>query len=463
MSKPHVALLGLYIELYDKCMPERRKPIQAFYDRILRELRARGLEVTAHPICRLAPEFEGAIKAFEKAKADAIVTLHLAYSPSLESCHALAATKLPILVLDTTPDYAFGLAQGAQELLLNHGIHGVQDMCNMLLRLGKPFHIEAGHWQHTDVLDRIAGLARAAATAAAMRNARVGCIGPSFKGMGDFCVPPAVLRRVIGLQVVQASMPKLKSLLPKPDSAEVRAEIAEDRRRFDARKVDPAAHLRSVQAGLAVRRWMQQEKLTAFTANFLNITAKSPLPTVPFLEASKAMAEGKGYAGEGDSMTAGLVGALASIYKSVSFTEMFCPDWKDNRIFLSHMGEINWRLIQGRPALLDKPFTYTDTQRPAQVVGRFRGGEAALVNLAPMPGDKFRLILAPVQMLAMRGASKLGQSIQGWFRPALPLPDFLAAYSRLGGTHHSALVYGDVAAELRGFGEIMDWETVVIS
>jgi L-arabinose isomerase len=463
MTQPRIGLLGLYLELYDQRLPDRRPQFQAFYDRIAAELRRRGLETVSHTICRLAPEFRAAVQSFEKAGVDALVTLHLAYSPSLESCHALAATRLPILVLDTTPGFAFGLRQGPQDLMLNHGIHGVQDLCNMLLRLGKPFQIEAGHWQKSDVLDRVAGLARAAAAAAAMRAARVGCVGPAFAGMGDFAVPASTLRRVIGLTVVQASAAALRPLVPKPADPAVRAELAEDRRCFNARGVDPEAHLRSVRAGLAIRRWMQAERLTAFSANFLNVTARSPLPTVPFLEASKAMAEGKGYAGEGDALTAGLVGALARVYPDTSFTEMFCPDWKGHTVFLSHMGELNWRVVQGRPRLVDKPFPFTDTGRPAQLIGRFRGGPAVLVNLAPLAQDRFRLLVAPVRMLALRGRGGLDDSIQGWFQPTRPLPEFLAAYSRAGGTHHSALVYGNVAAELRAFGALMGWDVTDLS
>ena len=50
---------------------------------------------------------------------------------------ALAGTDLPIVVLDTTPGYAFGPTTDPAEIMYNHGIHGVQDMCNLLIRNGK--------------------------------------------------------------------------------------------------------------------------------------------------------------------------------------------------------------------------------------------------------------------------------------------------------------------------------------
>ena len=59
------------------------------------------------PICRVKQEFIDSISLFEREEVDAIVTLHLAYSPSLESADVLARTKKPIIVLNTTPTYDF--------------------------------------------------------------------------------------------------------------------------------------------------------------------------------------------------------------------------------------------------------------------------------------------------------------------------------------------------------------------
>ena len=85
MTKASVGLLPLYIELYDNSWPEMRTRVDGFYQQIASALTDRGLEVDTVPVCRLKPEFESAIRQFEGKQVDAIVTLHLAYSPSLES------------------------------------------------------------------------------------------------------------------------------------------------------------------------------------------------------------------------------------------------------------------------------------------------------------------------------------------------------------------------------------------
>ena len=302
-------LLPLYLKLYDDMDDgTRRVKIDEFPRTIAAELEKRGLEVVTAPVSRIQKEFAAAVKKLEAEKVDALVTLHLAYSPSLEASDVLAGTKLPIIVLDTTPTYSFSPSQDPDELMYNHGIHGVQDMCNLLIRNGKPFLIEAGHWQKSDVLDRVAALVTPARMAAALRRGKVGMIGTAFKGMGDFFVPAAKIKSTLGATVKSMDAETMKKLVAAVAKKDVDAEVAEDLQRFAPDGASPEAHARSVKLGLAIRKWIEKEGLTAVTFNFLDMEKKNGYPTAPFLEMSKAMARGIGYAGEGDTLTALLVG-----------------------------------------------------------------------------------------------------------------------------------------------------------
>ncbi len=462
MTTARIGLLPLYLKLYDdQDTGVWRKRVDEFPRTIAAELTRRGLEVTLAPVCRVEKEFAAAVRKLEGEKVDALVTLHLAYSPSLESAAVLSRTRSPLIVLDTSPTYSFSPEQDPDEVMYNHGIHGVQDLCNLLLRKDKPFLIVAGHWQHSDVLDRVAALVGPARMAAAMGRGRVGTMGSPFKGMGDFYVPPAKIKSTIGATVLSMEPDALKKLLASVGPKEVEAEVAADAARFERDGVSPEAHARSVRLGLAIRRWAEKEKLSALTFNFLNMTKKAGYPTAPFLEMSKAMERGLGYAGEGDTLTALLVGALAAGYPDTSFSEMFCSDWEHNSVYLSHMGEVNPRLLDGRPRLREMDYHFSATDRPAFLVGRFRAGDIVLVNLAPTASG-YRLILCPATMLGATGEDRLKNSIRGWFAPPLPVADFLAAYSRLGGTHHLAVSYAKDTKPFESFGALMGWEVAVV-
>ncbi|MFA7184417.1 MAG: hypothetical protein WC082_05970, partial [Victivallales bacterium] len=395
MSKGKIGLLPFYLKLYDDvCDPERNSQVKGFAELIGKEYEKRGLEVIMPPVCRTAAEFRSAIAAFEQAGVEAVITLHLAYSPSLESIEAVAATRLPLIILDTTPDYEFGFTQSKDRIMFNHGIHGVQDFCNLLLRRGKKFILEAGHWQKSDVIDRTIAALWGCRVAKAMRSSRVGIIGNPFAGMGDFAVPFATLKANIGMKVISATSEEIARLMPKPDSPEVRNELEKDLKRFDKGDFSENALLLSETAGLGVRRWLENENLSALTVNFLDIKGMPGLPVVPFLEASKAMSRGIGYAGEGDVLTAVLCGALVQTLLETTFTEMFCPDWKGNRIFLSHMGELNPELCLGKAVLQEKPFPYTDAGNPVVATTCLKSGAAHLINLAPGPNETYTLIVA---------------------------------------------------------------------
>jgi len=462
INKLKVGLLPLYVELYDKYWPEMRTKIDGFHRTITDELSKRGLDVLTVPACRLKPEFEAAVKLFEDEGAVAIVTLHLAYSPSLESINALCRTRLPIIVLDTTEAYDFSYRQDEGEILYNHGIHGVQDLCSLLKRNRKLYFIEAGHWKESDVLDRVVSCVNAAKLANAMRTARVGSIGGSFHGMGDFDVPRDTLRSTIGVETISYDPSQSQYLLAGISDSDIAAEMEFDKINYIVDSIDPNIYKQSIKTCLAVRKWIEKEKLSAFTVNFLAAGSEIGLGTMPFLEASKAMAKGIGYAGEGDVLTAALVGALMSIYPETSFTEMFCPDWKNNSILLSHMGEMNLDLTADKPVLVMKPFPFTDASDTVTALGRFKPGKAVFVNLAPSSDNTYALIVSQVEMLDVEGEDKMKSSIRGWLRPSMNISEFLKQYSIAGGTHHAALVYGGNIREIKIFAEIMGWHVAEI-
>ncbi len=457
-KKLKIGLLPLFLTLYDQVLDaEDVRKICAFAEVVEGAYNVRGVEVVSGEACRTSDEFQSAIQQFEQAGVDAIVTLHLAYSPSLESIDALAGTRLPVILLDTTPDADFGFDQDASRILFNHGIHGVQDLCNLLIRRGKPFVLEAGHWKESDVIDRTCSAIRGASAALAFRHQRVGLLGKPFDGMGDFAVPFSLLKERFGMEVVQTDSGTLAGRMPSLDSPEVQAEINTDLERFDPGSLSPDEMVASEAAGLALRRWIEEENLSAVTMNFGDISGAPGLPVIPFLEVNKAMERGIGYGGEGDVLTAAFCGALLQAVPESTFTEIFCPDWKGDRIFMSHMGEMNIGLTARRPELSLRPFPFSAADEPLIAAGCFRPGEAVLFNVAPGPDDTFTLVAVPVEVCDTAGCEKIKSSIRGWIKPKVPVIECLERYSRAGGTHHSVLCYGVDRRFAQAFAQVLDW------
>lgn len=460
MATLKAGLLPFYIKFYDEINPVWRKSLEDFVEKVSLRLGKLGVDIEAAPVCRLESEFKAAIKQLEDKQLDALITLHLAYSPSLESAKVLASSKLPIVVLDTTPDYAFGPDTTPDLIMKNHGIHGVQDMCNLLNRNGKAFAIEVGHWEKSDVLERVVDQVRAARLATALRSARVGRIGTPFSGMGDFNVSAAKLKCDLGVTTVQVAPAAVSRLLPDANDAAVKAELASDRKAYHCKGLDQKAHRQASRVTVAINRFIEKEKLSAVTLNFQAVTKASGLPMMPFFGLCKAMAKGTGYAGEGDVLTAALVGSLMCVYPETSFTEMFCPDWKGGRVFMSHMGEMNPAVAEHAPELYcRKPWIFSDAEAPVSLGACFKPGKAIFVNLAPTR-EGYNLIAVPVTMVSGGRNIKFRNTVRGWMKPTLSLNEFLAEYSRVGGTHHAALVYGASLRTLTRFSQLMGFKFI---
>lgn len=228
MKKAKIGFMPLYIKLYDDVgLAELRERLEPFYETMAKGFEKHGIEVVRSPFCRVKDEFSAAVDKFEKAGVDCIVTWHAAYSPSLESIDVLAKTSLPIIVMDTTETYDFGPAQDSAEINLCHGIHGVMDMTNLLMRAGKPYAISAGHYPTSDVMERVIGYIKAAVAARSLNGSKVGTVGGSFDGMGDFLVSDEEMLERFGVEVVYSGKDLVGHKASVTD-AEVRAEIARD-------------------------------------------------------------------------------------------------------------------------------------------------------------------------------------------------------------------------------------------
>ena len=450
MKAKCIGLLPLYIELYDRSGREKRNRMYDFYQKIVSKFEAQGFRVITSDFCRLRSEFEETIANFEAEGADALITLHMAYSPSLESIDALCATKLPIIVLDTTETLEFTNEQDSREITYNHGIHGVMDMCSMLKRRGKPYAILAGYYEESGYIERACGYVRAASVLKALNGAHVGLIGGSFDGMGDFCVEPSELKERFGICVEDVDPDIWKTYYKYISDQMLQSELEENRARFqNNEELSQSDYENAVKNCLALRQFLQQNQYTAFSINFRNVRE------IPFIECCKAMERGIGYAGEGDGLTSAFAGAIMSAYPNTSFVEIFCPDWKNDTLFLSHMGEVNYRITKGKLVLCKKG-GFVDTYA---AYAPMMGGKGVYMNIS-RGKDNYQMFLSSADMLEYP-TDNFEKYVRGWMKPSqMTTAEFLEAHSKHGATHHSIFVYDATVEELSFLGQLLGMDVV---
>jgi len=144
-------------------------------------------------------------------------------------------------------------------------------MCNLLVRGKKPFVIEAGHWKNSNVLERVVKRVRSGTDSFRLCSAvgldKSAKLLPAWR----FLRAADVLKRKLGIRTVPCDCRILEPNMQIYSEREVDAEIKNNKLQFAVRRGIEQAHQRSARVGLAVRRWIKDEKLTGFTVNFLDV------------------------------------------------------------------------------------------------------------------------------------------------------------------------------------------------
>jgi len=459
-SRPRIGLLALTLELYEQLAPGLRQQREGWLRSAVLPALAAGAEVRfCRAVCR-AEDVDATVAEYEAAGFDALLVVFLTYAPSQIVLPALRRTRLPVVVWNTQELWAVDAEFDQDRLLANHGVHGTQDLANVLVRGGVAFHYVTSHLADgtQGVPASGAGLRelfdffRAAAAAAALRSCRVGLMGYPFPGMGDIAVDETHLADTLGCRCVPLSVEEYNRRADMAPADAVCHLAAEYRRCYaTATEITDADLEDTARAEVSLRSIAADQHLDALTFQFLSLGDNPRTRTLPFVAVSRMMAEGVGFAGEGDVIGAVGTWLLHRLCPPASFSEIFTIDFAGNSLLLSHMGEANVAMARTdrQVPLVARPQPIVRTRgRQLALITSFQPGPATLCALALGPCGKWRLIVSRVEI------NDFGP-LEG-----LPVPhckvkncgdvrDWLTAYARAGGPHHHALCFGDARPRLK--------------
>lgn len=444
VRKARVGLLGLMLEAYDSSFPELR-PAAEVFARDLAAAMAPFADVTFPGVCNNREAVDAAVEAFERNSADMVVVVLLTYAPSLIALPALLRTQLPVLILNTQRARAVPQDADGAVLIENHGMHGVQDLANVLRRSGRQFSILTGHWQDPRLRADLESWCVAARTATAMRHSRFGLLGYAMQDMGDFAIDEAALLAQLGAQVRRIPCAEVARLVDEAPAPVVESMVQEDRDTFSvAPDLGDEQHRVSVRLEWALRQLADRGGLDGLAIHFMAIDEDRRLPTLPFLAASEMLADGFGYGAEGDITCAAAVYLMRQVAGHANFTEMFTMDFDEGAIVMAHMGEGNWRLArQDRPVrLVSNPFRMVSLPHaPACLSFAMAPGHVTLASLTTREAGRLCLVVTEADVLDFAPLAD-ARNPQCKLAPQRPLADFLTDYSLGGGSHHQAVAYG---------------------
>jgi L-arabinose isomerase len=459
-GRPRIGLLGIMQSLYDDMLPgitERQAGYAA-------EVAAALAEVADVQVAAPVKEREDIDRAVRELgpDLDGLLVINLTYGPGMRVTRLLGETQLPICLANIQPVPGVTGDWDMADLTYNQGIHGAQDTANAMVRAGRPFHVVTDHWRTDSFRDAIGGWARAAAAVTRWRSLKVGVFGYAMNAMGDIRVDEHTLLRMLGPQVDAIAPGALVRAAAGVSDDDVRALIAGEDAQFE---IDPrlSAEEREDHARmqLGIERLLLEGGYGAYSTHFDAIGEDGRFARLPLAAASSLMAAGFGYGAEGDAVTAALMTAATRLLGETQFTEMYAMDFPRDAILMSHMGEGNWRLArEDRPVrLIKRPLGIGGLADPPTFLFQYRTGPATLATLAPLGGERFRLVVSEGEVLDTEELPAL-EMPYGFFRPDTGVRTCMDGWLRLGGPHHQVLNPGRQADAWWVFSDLAGLEFV---
>jgi L-arabinose isomerase len=215
---------------------------------------------------------------------------------------------------------------------------------------------------------------------------------------------------------------------------------------------------------LGLRHFLEDGQFTAFTTTFEDLHGLAQLPG---LAVQRLMADGYGFAGEGDWKTAALVRAMKVMAHGREGGTSFMEDYTYHlhpdgmQVLGAHMLEICPSIAGDKPRLEVHPLGIGGKADPARLV--FDARVASAVNAALMDmGNRFRLVVNCVDgVTPAEPLPKLPVARAIWV-PQPSLKVAAAAWIYAGGAHHTGYSQALSAEHLYDFAEIAGVEVLFI-
>jgi L-arabinose isomerase len=458
-EQPRIGLLGIMQELYDDMIPGITDH-QADYARRVSERLSGVADVAFTRPARNRQDIEAISRELVAQGVEGIAIVMLTYGPAMRTVRALLEVPVPLLLANIQPERAVTPAWDMSDLTYNQGIHGAQDQANALVRADIPFSVITGDWQSAEFEQAFGEWARAAQGVTRLKRTEIALLGYPMNGMGDIRYdPPALLRR-LGPTIVSEDLGGVIARVQAASDRDVDAVLARHGEVFEvASDLPRERHVYAARLEVAIRSLLEDKAYAGFSFHFDSIGGDGRFEQLPLLAASDLMADGYGYAAEGDTNTASLMCAAQAMIGDAHFSEMYAMDWELDSVLISHMGEGNWKIARrDRPVrLIDRELGIGRLSNPPTPVFSAEPGIATTAALVPLEGEYYRLVVGRGEVLDTPELPNV-EMHYFHFRPEQGMERFMDAWLSLGGPHHFVMNLGDHAGTWRRFAQLLELE-----
>jgi len=392
------------------------------------------------------------------------------FSPSKMWIRGLTTLKKPFLHLHTQFNRDLPWATIDMDFMnLNQAAHGDREagFIHTRLRLGRK--VVVGHWSDPEVHERIGAWMRAARAWHDSLGARFARIGDNMRQVAVTEGDKVSAEIRFGYSVNTYGVGDVAARIDAVPESQVTALCAEYDRAYKLAPVlkkngNRHASLRDgARIELGLRAFLEEGGFKGFTTTFEDLHG---LKQLPGLAPQRLMADGYGFAGEGDWKTAALVRSMKVMADGLKGGTSFMEDYtyhlspKGHQVLGAHMLEICPSIAAGKPALEVHPLGIGGKEDPVRLVFDATTGPALNASLVDL-GNRFRMIVNEVDAVTAPKLPRLPVARAVWECR----PDFktaCASWILAGGAHHTGYSYSVTTEMLEDFATIAGIELVVI-
>jgi L-arabinose isomerase len=451
------------------------KQVAANSQEIVGQLNAAGtlpLDLVFKPILTRPEEIRAlCLEANHSPRCAGLVLWMHTFSPSKMWIGGLSLLAKPVLHLHTQLNRDLPWAEIDMDFMnLNQAAHGDREHGFIHTRLRLRRKVVVGHWSDPETQERLAAWMRVARAWADWQGGKVVRFGDNMRYVavtdGDKVAAEAKFGYSVNTHGVGDLVAAMNDV---SDDAIGRlcAEYEEQYRVVESLRKGGERHesLRyNARQELGLRAFLESGGYLGFTDTFEDLHGLTQLPG---LAVQRLMADGYGFAGEGDWKTCALVRAMKVIALGLPGGTSFMEDYtydlnpEGHLVLGSHMLEICPSIAAAKPSAEIHPLGIGGKDDPVRLVFDAPAGPA--VNAALMDlGNRFRLLVGEVDVIAPpRELPKLPVARAVW----KCRPDFktaCAAWIYAGGAHHTGFSYAVTAEHLEDLAEIAGIEIAVI-
>ncbi len=403
------------------------------------------------------------VDANASANCIGLITWCHTFSPSKMWINGLRILNKPLLHLHTQFNRDLPWSDIDMDFMnLNQSAHGDREHGFIMTRMRINRKVVVGHWQDTEVIERIGIWVRAAAAWHDMKHMKVARFGDNMREVAVTEGDKVEAQIQFGMSVNGFGIGDLVAAINKVNDAAINDLVNEYENLFSIAaegKKGGAMHENvryQAKIEIGMRQFLEAGNFNAFTTTFEDLHG---LQQLPGLAAQRLMQIGYGFGAEGDWKHAAMVRAMKVMGHSLKGGCSFMEDYTYHlnpsgpKVLGAHMLEICPSIAESQAKLEVHPLGIGGKDAPARLVFNVAPGSAINTSLIDM-GNRFRMIVNSVDCVKPDADLPKLPVARALWMPQPNLKIGAAAWIHAGGAHHTAFSQAINAEYIEDFCEM---------